>query len=125
MKAKTIKYKKLFNTGNFEHTEIGIEVYVYKDDNEIDVYNYAKQFVDNRDPNELKKFDSSEKNQLAIEIENERAAREEVERKAKEYQIQICNQILDNPKIHTYDKIIEAARILKDIEENDEDNLPF
>lgn len=45
MKLTKVSYKKLFNLGNYEHEEIGVECDVQEGDNEIDVFDSAKKTV--------------------------------------------------------------------------------
>ena len=48
MTAKTITYKRLFNLGNYEHEEIGIEIEVDEGEYAMDVVSKAKEFVCNQ-----------------------------------------------------------------------------
>ena len=46
MKAKTITYERLVNTGNFTHEKYGIVIELEKDDQADDVIVEAKKFVE-------------------------------------------------------------------------------
>ena len=45
MKAKTVKYERLVNTGNFTHEKYGIELYVEEGESASDVMEEAIKFV--------------------------------------------------------------------------------
>lgn len=98
MKAKKIYYKRLFNLGNFQNEEIGIELEVEEGEKANDVLEKAKQFVNNLDP------------------------KNEDEKKYKE-----SLDILRNMGAWNYNRVIEADAFVKEYEaRNEEDeNLPF
>jgi hypothetical protein len=98
MKAKKIYYKRLFNLGNFQNEEIGIELEVEEGEKANDVLEKAKQFVNNLDP------------------------KNEDEKKYKE-----SLDILRNRGAWNYNRVIEADAFVKEYEaRNEEDeNLPF
>lgn len=48
MKATKIYYKKLFNLGNYQHEEIGIELEIEPGEKAEDVFNKAKLFIDSK-----------------------------------------------------------------------------
>ena len=50
MKATKIYYKKLFNLGNFQNEEIGVEIEVEYGERAVDVLQKARQFVNGLDP---------------------------------------------------------------------------
>jgi len=96
MKATKIYYKKLFNLGNFQNEEVGIEIEIEEGEKAADVLKKAKQFVNDVDP------------------KNE---------KEREY-IDAC-EILKNKNAWNYQKVIEAEEIVKRYDEEKEDELPF
>ena len=98
MKATKIYYKRLFNLGNYQNEEIGIEIEVQEGEKAIDVLQKAKQFVSGLDP----------KN------ENERKYNEAID-------------IIKNKEGYNYKRVMEAEEIVRIYEANKEskDELPF
>jgi len=99
MKATKIYYKKLFNLGNFQNEEIGVEIEVEYGERAVDVLQKARQFVNGLDPNNEK------------------------ERKYNE----ACD-ILKNKNAWNYQRVVEAEELVKQYEadkERGEEELPF
>jgi len=96
MKAKKIYYKKLFNLGNFQNEEVGIELEIEEGERAADVIEKAKQFVNSLDP-----------------------------RNEKERQYNEALDILKNKEAWNYKRVIEAQDIVNRYELNDDEDLPF
>jgi hypothetical protein len=96
MKAKKIYYKKLFNLGNFQNEEVGIELEIEEGERAADVLEKAKQFVNSLDP------------------KNER------ERKYNE-----ALDILKNRDAWNYRRVMEAPELVEQYEEQGDEDLPF
>jgi len=96
MKAKKIYYKKLFNLGNFQNEEVGIELEIEEGERASDVIEKAKQFVNSLDP-----------------------------RNEKERQYNEALDILKNKEAWNYKRVIEAQDIVNRYELNDDEDLPF
>lgn len=96
MKATKIYYEKCFNLGNLENEKIGIELIVEDGELAKDVRQKAKDFVNNANPNELKK---------------------------KEYEKALS--IIENKRIHSWIEVNLAQQIIENYKENEEDELPF
>jgi hypothetical protein len=96
MKAKKIYYKKLFNLGNFQNEEVGIELEIEEGERAADVLEKAKQFVNSLDP------------------KNER------ERKYNE-----ALDILKNRDAWNYRRVMEAHELVEQYEEQGDEDLPF
>ena len=99
MKATKIYYKKLFNLGNFQNEEIGVEIEVEYGERAVDVLQKARQFVNGLDP------------------------KNEKERKDNE----ACD-ILKNKNAWNYQRVVEAEELVKQYEadkERVEEELPF
>jgi len=97
MKATKIYYKRLFNLGNFQNEEIGIEIQIEEGEKAIDVLQKAKLFISNLDP----------KN------ENERKYNESID-------------IVRQKEIYNYKRVIEAEEFIRNYEiNNKEEELPF
>ena len=99
MKATKIYYKKLFNLGNFQNEEIGVEIEVENGERAVDVLRKAKQFVNGLDP------------------------KNEKERKYNE----AC-EILKNKNAWNYQRVVEAEELVRQYEvdkERGEEELPF
>ena len=91
MKATKIYYKKLFNLGNFQNEEIGVEIEVENGERAVDVLQKARQFVNGLDPNNEK------------------------ERKYNE----ACD-ILKNKNAWNYQRVVEAEELVKQYEADKE-----
>ena len=91
MKAKTIYYKKLFNLGNFQHEEIGIEVEAEPTEKAADVLRKAMLFVKSKgDPansEEYKRYKSIIENPDFHTVKEYREAKEFLEKNNKEGEI--------------------------------------
>lgn len=98
MKATKIFYKRLFNLGNYQNEEIGIEVEIEDGEKAIDVFQKAKQFISGLDP----------KN------ENER-------------KYNIAQSIVKFKENHSYKDVIDAEKTIEEYEsgKNLIDDLPF
>ena len=99
MKATKIYYKKLFNLGNFQNEEIGVEIEVEYGERAVDVLQKARQFVNGLDP------------------------KNEKERKYNE----AC-EILKNKNAWNYQRVVEAEELVRQYEvdkERGEEELPF
>ena len=99
MKATKIYYKKLFNLGNFQNEEIGVEIEVENGERAVDVLQKARQFVNGLDP------------------------KNEKERKYHE----ACD-ILKNKNAWNYQRVVEAEELVKQYEadkKRGEEELPF
>lgn len=99
MEITKIYYKKLFNTGNYEHEEIGVEVELQEDESYDSAMENARLFVMKNDPNVLK------------EKAREKASYE----RALEVLVDKDNQ--------SYSAVVEAKKIVDKFKEEDE--LPF
>ena len=97
MKVTKIFYKRLFNLGNFQNEEIGIEVEIEDGELPSEALTRAKKFVNAFDP----------KNTV---IEKYNKSRE----------------IIANKEIYNYGSVIEAQRIVDEYEKNNpNDDIPF
>lgn len=96
MKATKIYYEKCFNLGNFENEKIGIELIVEDGELAKDVLAKAKQFVNNLNPNDIKK---------------------------KEYEKAIS--IIGNKRMHSWAEVNLAEEVVANYKVEEEDNLPF
>lgn len=98
MKATKIIYKKLFNLGNYQHEEVGIELEVEQGENAYEVLENAKKFVNGLNPNNAAK---------------------------KEYENALY--LLKDKESYNYKRVIEAQEIVYKYEANQNggDNLPF
>jgi hypothetical protein len=98
MRATSVWYKRLFNTGNFTNEEIGIEIEVEEGEKASEVLKKAIQFVDACDKNKpyLKKYQES-------------------------------LEIVAHRELHNYARVIEAERFVKmyEMQEQFGDDLPF
>jgi SLT domain-containing protein len=96
MKATKITYKKLFNLGNYQHEEIGIELEIEKGETAAQVLAKAKQFVNGFNPNDSRK---------------------------REYNQAL--QVLANKDNHIYKDVQNALKLVDAYNKDDTDNLPF
>lgn len=98
MRATKIYYKRLFNLGNYQNEEIGIEIEIQEGEKAIEVLQKAKLFIAGLDP----------KN------ENERKYNEAIE-------------VLKNKDVYSYKKVTEAEETVRIYEANKDskDELPF
>ena len=98
MKANKIFYKRLFNVGNYQNEEIGIELEIEEGEKAIDVVQKAKQFISQFDP------------------------RNEHERKYNE-----ALNIVKHKENNAYIDVIEAEKTIQEYEssKNINDDLPF
>jgi hypothetical protein len=98
MRATKIFYKRLFNLGNYQNEEIGIEIEVEKGEKATDVLQKAKLFIAGLDP----------KN------ENKRKYVEAIE-------------VLKNKDGYSYKKVTEAEEIVRIYEANKDskEEIPF
>ena len=97
MKATKIFYKKLFNLGNYQNEEIGIEVEIEDGESASDAVRRAKTFINAFDPKNA-----------AIERYNK------------------SREIITNKEIYNYGTVVEAERFVAEYESNNQnDDLPF
>lgn len=99
MIVKKIYYKKLFNLGEYQNEEIGIELEVEEGDMAADVLERAKQFVNKHDPDNKSR---------------------------EEYLSALL--VLENKESKQYNEVIEAKAIVERYEaanDNKPDDLPF
>ena len=96
MKATKIYYEKLFNLGNYQNEKIGIELIIEDGELAKDVLAKAKQFVNNLNPNDIKK---------------------------KEYEK--ASSIIGNKRMHSWAEVNLAEEVVANYKVEEEDNLPF
>lgn len=97
MKATKIFYKKLFNLGNFQNEEIGIEVEIEDGESASEALVRAKTFVTAFDPKNatVEKYNKS-------------------------------REIIENKEIYNYGTVVEAQRFVEEYEsKNPNDDIPF
>lgn len=112
MKIKSVKYERLYNTGNYEHVKIGVEVCVGDCEAAQEVYDYAKRFVEERDPAII------DRQQKAIED----AKRVEEAKKEEKEKLANAEYILSNRDKYDVCQVANAAVYIKKVYD---DNLPF
>jgi hypothetical protein len=97
MKATKIYYKKLFNLGNYENEEVGIEIEL-EGEKAADVLEKAKLFVNDLNPS-----------------------------KVKQQKYQDALNVLANKEGYSYKRVIEAEEFIKeyDLRQDLSDEIPF
>ncbi|MEI8087528.1 MAG: hypothetical protein WCG93_15065 [Paludibacter sp.] len=96
MKATKIIYKRLFNLGNYQNEEIGIELEIEEGETAAQVLAKAKQFVNGLNPNDARK---------------------------KEYEQAV--QILKDKDHYNYKYVQDALKTVDSYKEEEIDELPF
>jgi len=96
MKANKVMFKRLYNLGDYQHAEIGIELFIEPGEKAVDVLKQAVDFVEKFNPT------------------NPKAKR-----------IKEINEILSNPENYNYG-VVEAAKTeLKNINNELNNDMPF
>ncbi len=95
MKATKIVYSRLISVGSYENAKIEIELEVEEGEKASDVFDKAKEFVENR---------------IAIE-------------KMSDYKVEQAKKVINDKRNHTLAQIEEAEEILSKLKLTD--NLPF
>lgn len=95
MKATRIIYSRLISKGNYENAKIEIELEVEENENASDVFQKAKEFVENR---------------IAVE-------------KVSEYSVEQAKEVLQNAEEYSLERIKQSKEILEKL--HIEDDLPF
>lgn len=96
MRATKVSYSRLISKGNYENAKIEIELELSEGEKASEVFNLAKEWVNNR-----------------IDIE-----------KNSDYMLQKAKRVMDDKRNHTLAQIEEAEEIINRSNAND-DHLPF
>lgn len=97
MKAKKVIYSRLISKGNYENAKIEIELEVEDGEKAADVFNAAKEWVENR---------------IAVE-------------KLSDYKVEQAKRVMDDKRNHTLAQIEEAEEVLSKHKKADTDSMPF
>lgn len=97
MKAKKVIYSRLISKGNYENAKIEIELEVEDGEKAADVFNAAKEWVENR-----------------ISVE-----------KLSDYKVEQAKRVMDDKRNHTLAQIEEAEEVLSKYKKADTDSMPF
>ena len=97
MKAKKVIYSRLISKGNYENAKIEIELEVEDGEKAADVFNAAKEWVENR---------------IAVE-------------KLSDYKVEQAKRVMDDKRNHTLAQIEEAEEVLSKYKKEDTDSMPF
>lgn len=102
MKAKTIRYERLQNLGDYQHEKIAVELEVEEGEKAVDVLEKAKQFVTASLGNDVTK--------TALEIRKDELLR-----------------ILNSSEDYTIKQVNASKALLADIQKaiDDSDKIPF
>lgn len=93
MKAKKVIYSRLVSKGNYENAKIEIELEVEDGEKAADVFNAAKEWVENR---------------IAVE-------------KLSDHKVEQAKRVMDDKRNHTLAQIEEAEEVLSKFHSTDDD----